>query len=72
MNNLGAENAIKSGLTPRRLEFYLRNNAGVDAIAEIHGTSAEMVRELMNRWTLGHLDGHAKSNVRLVKICEEG
>lgn len=65
MNNLSAETAIKSGLSPRRLEFYLRNCAGAEEIAKIHGTDAKTIRALMDRWSLGHLDGHGKSNVTI-------
>lgn len=61
------ERAITNGLTPGKLEHFLRGHACVSDIAAIYLTDVLTVQLLMRRWGLDHLSGREKSNVTLTR-----
>ena len=65
-----AESAIASGLTPRAIEWYLRNHTPLDEIARTHQTDVITVQLLISRWGVRHLSGRDKSNVILVRSAK--
>ena len=64
------ETALAAGLTPRKLEHFIREHASPSDIAAAYMTDVLTVQLLMRRWGLEHLSGRAKSNVVLVRNCE--
>lgn len=65
-----AESAISDGLTPRKMEFMLRNGCPLDEIAMTYYVDVLTVRLLMKRWGLDHLSGREKSDVTLVRSAK--
>lgn len=66
------ETALAAGLTPRKLEHFIREHAAIGDITAAYRTDVLTVQLLMRRWGLEHLSGRAKSNVRLVRDLETG
>lgn len=64
------ENAIAEGLTPRKLEFLLRNGCPIEEAAMTYYTDVLTVQLLMRRWGLDHLSGREKSDVTLVRSAK--
>lgn len=61
------DRCIAMGLTPRKLEFLIRNHANLADIAVMYRTDGSVVQMLMVRWGLGHLSGREKANVTLIR-----
>lgn len=63
--------AIKNGLTPRALDQMVRSHVAEKAIASAHGLSLAQLKMIAQRWQLAHLLGREKSNVTIVRSCNE-